>query len=200
MAPHGDDHYHPQDALSGGVKAGLITGGAGLLFAAVKNQQAKKQYGAWGVFTRGGTIIGTFAAAGTAFEFTRAASANLREKNDHYNHAIAGFVSGSVVGLHTGRMPRVLGIGALFSVIFAAYDFLGGSLRGNDRTLQEERDEFDRKEFLRKNRRRPVEETLAEVGEGRSIRPPGYEERRRLRLKEKYGLDINPVSADPNAV
>jgi hypothetical protein len=27
------------------------------------------------------------------------------------------------------------------------------------------------------------------------IYPPGYEERRRQRLKEKYGLDINPVKA-----
>jgi hypothetical protein len=27
------------------------------------------------------------------------------------------------------------------------------------------------------------------------IYPPGYEERRRQRLKEKYGVDINPVKA-----
>jgi hypothetical protein len=32
-----------------------------------------------------------------------------------------------------------------------------------------------------------------------AIRPPGYEERRRQRLKEKYGFEVNPVSADPNA-
>lgn len=32
-----------------------------------------------------------------------------------------------------------------------------------------------------------------------AIYPPGYEERRRERLKEKYGVDINPVSVDPNA-
>jgi hypothetical protein len=31
------------------------------------------------------------------------------------------------------------------------------------------------------------------------IRPPGYEERRRERIKEKYGIDINPVCADPDA-
>jgi hypothetical protein len=27
------------------------------------------------------------------------------------------------------------------------------------------------------------------------IRPPGYEERRRERIKEKYGFEVNPVSA-----
>ena len=27
------------------------------------------------------------------------------------------------------------------------------------------------------------------------IYPPGYEERRRARIKEKYGIDVNPVKA-----
>jgi hypothetical protein len=27
------------------------------------------------------------------------------------------------------------------------------------------------------------------------IQPPGYEERRRQRIKEKYGFEINPVKA-----
>lgn len=27
------------------------------------------------------------------------------------------------------------------------------------------------------------------------IKPPGYEERRRERLQEKYGIEINPVKA-----
>jgi hypothetical protein len=29
---------------------------------------------------------------------------------------------------------------------------------------------------------------------GPGIQAPGYEERRRQRIKEKYGIDINPVS------
>jgi hypothetical protein len=93
-------------------------------------------------------------------------------------------------------MPRIFGLGLGFAVIMAVADFTGGSLRGNK---DQEVDEYARKEALRMNRRRPIEETIAEVGEGRSIRPPGYEERRRQRLKETYGIDINPVSADPNA-
>lgn len=27
------------------------------------------------------------------------------------------------------------------------------------------------------------------------IRPPGYEDRRRERLREKYGFEVNPVKA-----
>lgn len=36
---------------------------------------------------------------GGAFEFTRAAAANLREKNDPYNTAIGGFAAGSLMGV-----------------------------------------------------------------------------------------------------
>ena len=32
----------------------------------------------------------------------------------------------------------------------------------------------------------------------KGIYPPGYQERRRQRLLEKYGVEIKPVSADPN--
>jgi hypothetical protein len=41
------------------------------------------------------------AAAGASFEFTRCASANLREKDDHWNHAIGGFVAGATIGLRS---------------------------------------------------------------------------------------------------
>lgn len=54
-------------------------------------------------------------------------------------------------------------------------------------------DELERKEFIRRNRRRPLAETIAELGEGRGIQAPGYEERRRERLKEAYGLDLTGV-------
>jgi len=36
---------------------------------------------------------------GGTYEFCRRAAANLRAKDDTYNEAIGGFVSGSVIGL-----------------------------------------------------------------------------------------------------
>jgi hypothetical protein len=50
-----------------------------------------------------------------------------------------------------------------------AFDYTGGSLSGfkKDKDL----DEFERKEALRKNRRRPIQETLSELGEGRGTSP-----------------------------
>jgi hypothetical protein len=39
------------------------------------------------------------AAMGGTYEFTRYASANLREKDDSYNTALGGFFAGSIMGL-----------------------------------------------------------------------------------------------------
>jgi hypothetical protein len=64
-----------------------------------------------------------------------------------------------------GTTPAILGFGALTAVVMGAYDYTGGALTGykQDREV----DEFERKEALRKNRRRPIEQTISELGEGR---------------------------------
>jgi hypothetical protein len=62
-------------------------------------------------------------------------------------------------------MSRVVGYAALSSVALATYEYTGGTLKGfMDRP---EMDEYERKEQLRLARRRPIEETIAEIGEGR---------------------------------
>lgn len=60
-------------------------------------------------------------------------------------------------------MPMILGYGAGVSLIVSAFDYTGNSLSGWGRDPKE--DGYDRKEAVRKNRRRPVEETIAEIGE-----------------------------------
>jgi hypothetical protein len=69
-----------------------------------------------------------------------------------------------------GTTPAVLGFGALTAVVMGVYDYTGGSLRGFKK--DPEVDEFERKETLRKNRRRPIEQTISELGEGRGMSPP----------------------------
>ncbi|KAI1377873.1 NADH-ubiquinone oxidoreductase 213 kDa subunit [Hypoxylon crocopeplum] len=191
-----EHQFHQHDALKSGVNGALFFGGAGLLVSAVQNSLAKRNVGVWGVFTRTGGTIAMFTALGAVYKFSKDAAANLREKDDTLNVTIAAFLGGATIGLRTGRMPQILGFGAAYSVIMSTFEYAGGSLRGGPRTEVPEMDEYDRKEYLRKNRRRPIAETVSEIGEGRGIRPPGYEERRRERLKEKYGVEINPVSAN----
>ncbi|KAJ3524306.1 hypothetical protein NM208_g12111 [Fusarium decemcellulare] len=88
-------------------------------------------------------------------------------------------------------MPVVLGLGASVAVTQGMFYYLGNRYD----SFYKEDDTFARKETIRRTTRLPVEQTISEIGEGRGIRPPGYDERRAERLKEKYGFDVNPVSA-----
>ncbi|TAQ87336.1 hypothetical protein B7494_g4309 [Chlorociboria aeruginascens] len=181
-----DDHtYHPKDAVKAAINGTMITGSAGLFVSAVQNTLAKSNVGPWGVFTRTGSTAAIFAGMGGAFEFTRYASSNLREKDDALNDVIGGFLAGSILGLRFGTTPAVLGFGALTAIVLGTFNYTGGALTGYRK--DPEVDEFDRKEYLRKNRRRPIEQTISELGEG--IYAPGYDERRRERIKERYGID-----------
>lgn len=65
--------------------------------------------------------------------------------------------------------PAVLGIGAGIAVVQGVYDYTGGSLSGYGKDPNV--DEYERKEQLRRNRRRPIQQTLDEVGEGRGDKP-----------------------------
>lgn len=64
-------------------------------------------------------------------------------------------------------MPAVLGYGAGLAVLLGTFDYTGGRLTGYERDPNV--DEYDRKEQLRKNRRRPIQETIQELGEGRGM-------------------------------
>lgn len=125
---------------------------------------------------------------GAAYTFTTAASANLRQKQDAYNTAIGGFFGGAMVGLRTLSLPAIIGYGAALSVVMSAFDYTGGKLTGY--TKDPSVDDVARKEYLRKNVRRPIEQTIAELGEGRGVYAPGYAERRAARIKEAYGIDV----------
>lgn len=72
----------------------------------------------------------------------------------------------------------------------AVCDYTGGSLRGQrDPNV----DEYARKEALRNNRRRPIEETLAEVGEGRCKRGS-------LHRSASKQLTVQPNSNSPSRI
>jgi len=180
--------YHPHDAIRASINGAMITGAAGTLVSAIQNTLTRRNVNAWGIFTRSGGTIAVFTAMGGTYEFTRFAAANLRERDDSLNTALGGFLAGSILGLKVGTTPAVFGYGALAAVVLGAFDYTGGALTGYQKDPNV--DEFERKEALRKNRRRPIEQTIQELGEGRGIYGPGYDERRRERIKATYGLDV----------
>lgn len=106
-------------------------------------------------------------------------------------------------------MPIVMALGGFCAAVQSTFYFTGNRLDGYQ---SEHEDEFEHKEIIRRTTRVPIEQTVAEIGEGRGkfalgrhavvrwltwigIRPPGYEERRRERIKEKYGFEVDPVTA-----
>ncbi|MCJ1311015.1 hypothetical protein MMC25_004685 [Agyrium rufum] len=191
--PPTDEVYQPQDAIAVTTTSTLVMGGFGTLASAIQNTLTRQNYGAFGIFTRTGGTIALFAVMGGSYSFVKCASANLRERDDHYNSTLGGFFAGTMLGLRARSLPAVLGYGATMAIAMAAFDYTGGSLKGLHRDPDE--DEFERKQSLRKNRRRPIGETLQDLGEGRGIYGPGYQERRRETLKQKYGVDVPQRSA-----
>lgn len=65
-------------------------------------------------------------------------------------------------------IPYMLGAGACFGTAMAAFRYTNG-LSGF-RQIETDEDEVERKEMLRKMRRRPLQETIEQLGEGRGER------------------------------
>ena len=49
------------------------------------------------------------AGVGVLYQFTKDATANLREKDDTYNEFLAGFMGGTAVGIHSAFLRFVSG-------------------------------------------------------------------------------------------
>ncbi|CAO2656163.1 Nn.00g049660.m01.CDS01 [Neocucurbitaria sp. VM-36] len=181
--------FHPRDTLSNTASTTLQTTAIGAVVAGVQNTLRKQNVGAMGILTRSGGVIALYAGVGAAYQFTLDATSNLRQKDDCYSEAIAGFVAGCGVGIARRSLPFMLGAGAAFSTVLTAYRYTNG-LRGVGDIRSDDDNEVERREELKKLRRRPLSETIEQLGEGRGIYAPGYEERRRQRLLEKYGIDV----------
>ncbi|KAH8701873.1 NADH-ubiquinone oxidoreductase 213 kDa subunit [Talaromyces proteolyticus] len=195
VSPQSEERtYHPQDAIAATIKSTALTGGVGLFASAVQNTLAKQNVGPLGIFVRSGGTIAIFAAMGGTYSFARIASANLREKEDPWNAALGGFFSGSILGLRARTFPAVFGYGSALAVTLAAFEYTGGTLWGHDKDRNV--DKYEKLEKLRTTYRRPAEETISEIGEGRGIYGPGYADRRRERIKEAYGIDV-PATPPP---
>ncbi|RMD42630.1 hypothetical protein DV735_g2466, partial [Chaetothyriales sp. CBS 134920] len=181
--------YHPKDAIGQALRSGAITSSGGLLVSAVQNTLQKQNVGAIGVLSRFGGTTAAFAAVGITYGFTSAAAANLREKEDFWDQVYGGAVAGFVLGLRNRSMASALGTSLLFSGVLGVLAYTGGSVFGV-RANEPQPHNVDYKEEIRHRARRPINELINEIGEGRGIYAPGYEQRRRERIKEAYGIDV----------
>ncbi|KAF2737904.1 NADH-ubiquinone oxidoreductase 213 kDa subunit [Polyplosphaeria fusca] len=187
-----DDHatYHPVDTLASTASTTMQTALCGAMIAGVQNTLRKQNVGAMGIFTKSGGVIALYAGVGAVYQFSRDSAANLRGKDDAYNEAIGGFLGGIGVGLARRSIPFMLGMGVVTATTMSAWRYTSG-MRGPNPTKAFDGDEVERKETLKMQRRQPYQETIDQLGEGRGIYGPGYAERRRERLLQKYGVDVS---------
>lgn len=61
--------------------------------------------------------------------------------------------------------PAVLGFGAALATLQGVFDYTGAKLTGFE--ADPSVDQYGRKEQIRRDTRRPIEETLQQLGEGR---------------------------------
>lgn len=181
--------FQRQDAIGLGGRSAFMVGGAGLFFSAIQNTLSKTNNGAMGVFSRYGSTAFLFTAMGGTYGFVTAASANLRGSNDFLNNAVGGAAAGAILGAGKRTMPAVVGNAALLGVTLGVMGYVGTGVFGRQDVRPEE-GRWPTKEEMRKRYRRPLNETINELGEGRGIYAPGYEERRKDRLKEAYGIEV----------
>ncbi|KAG0643889.1 hypothetical protein HOY80DRAFT_1007269 [Tuber brumale] len=186
--------FHRQDAVSLAVRGTLYGGGAGAFISAMQNTLTKAPVGATSFITRTGGVIGLGAAMGGSYMFFRTVSANLRGVEDSINPTVGGAVAGALLGIRVRTMPGVVGCGVGLGVVMGIFEYTGGALgRRFASGGGAGRDELGRKEGVRARTRRDVKETIQVLGEGRGIYGPGWEERRRARLTEKYGVNFDEV-------
>ena len=67
-------------------------------------------------------------------------------------------------------MPHALGTGAGLAIVLGVFEYTGGRFDGYFNRREE--DSFEIRERMMRNRRKSLEETIAEVGEGRGMLSP----------------------------
>ncbi len=119
---------------------------------------------------------------GGTYGFVSAASANLREKKDPLSEATGGFFAGAAAGLRSrpglpsfanvaliciaGRaFTTVLGSGTLMAIGLGVMAFTANTIARSPEEADEIRQA--KKDEIRKRFRRPVNEIVNEIGEGR---------------------------------
>ena len=77
-----------------------------------------------------------------------------------------------ILSVTVRSFPAVVGWAAAGAVVFSTFDISGGTLMGPIKDPNV--DEYERKEALRANKRRPIQETIDELGEGRGMSRSPY--------------------------
>ncbi|KAJ2777467.1 hypothetical protein H4R18_005145 [Coemansia javaensis] len=116
--------------------------GVGLFVSAFQTAYSPRKGGsALDMFKRYGGTIGFMAAMGGIFAGVEAAAAQIRDKDDYVNPAVAGCAAGFVAGIRQRSIPAAFGACAFFAAAMGTYEYSGGfegKMHGMTREQREE--------------------------------------------------------------
>lgn len=166
--------FHAYDTLGLSTKSAMIGLAAGTVAAAAHNSLATGPRNIITTFTKSGGIVTTFTGVSAAYAFTHCVSANLRERDDGWNHMWAGAATGAILGAKTKRVPAFFGWTLLVGAACGLFGWTGAQFNADRKAalahspngvIQEDAHQS----FWEVVHRRPLSLTVEQLGEGRGI-------------------------------
>ncbi|KAH3674372.1 hypothetical protein WICMUC_003359 [Wickerhamomyces mucosus] len=169
--------YKPINTIQVTNDAIKFATGAGLLTVAAGNAVSNQKLGPLGIITKSGKLWGLMVLVAGTYRFSSASIANLREKSDIWNEFIAGLIAGGITAGPTKSLVKVIGTswgtGSLIATIFWTGSFVGDFTNSSTQFRGEGlENKFEIKKnvetqgFWDVSRRRPLSQTLQELGQG----------------------------------
>lgn len=172
-----EDKYVPVDTWSATRSALGYASVFGLLTVATQNAVSKERVGPLGIFTRSGSLFGMIVLVSGSYKLSSSMLSNLREKKDTANEFYAGLIAGAFAGAPTRSLVKASGW-SFFGGVVAALVYWSGSIVGQTSTSSyayrgkgaennfEPKSDIERQGFWDVMRRRPLSQTLEELGQG----------------------------------
>jgi hypothetical protein len=171
------DKYVPVDTWASTRSAVGYASVFGLLTVATQNAVAKERLGPLGIITRSGGLWSMIVLVSGTYKLSSSVLSNLREKKDTLNEFYAGAIAGAVAGLPTKSLVKASGWSFAGGIITALV-YWSGSIVGQAKTSSyahrgvgaennfKPKSDVQKQEFWDVLRRRPLSQTLEELGEG----------------------------------
>ncbi|CDR46584.1 CYFA0S24e00518g1_1 [Cyberlindnera fabianii] len=173
------EEYKPINTWNSTKSAFYYSSVIGLLTAATRNSISKDKIGPLSIITRSGKLWATIVLTATGYKFASCSLANLREKKDTLNEFYSGAIAGGLASIFYKNMIKSVGFSFVGGCI-AATVFWSGTMVGNaqksSHTLRGKgpdnhfkaraSSDVERQGFWDVARRRPLSQTLEELGEG----------------------------------
>uniref|UniRef100_A0A060T9D3 ARAD1D14542p n=1 Tax=Blastobotrys adeninivorans TaxID=409370 RepID=A0A060T9D3_BLAAD len=166
--------FEPRDTLALTSRAAVLSTGAGVFVAALKASLGPSRTSLGSIITHS-RYIWLYGAVGTAYTVGEAVTANLHQKESAWNTFVGGMLAGGVMGAsykNGARVSKVIGgaiaLGTILGLAhwtgnFNGYDRKEAAKQSSGEPVEVEKG--DRQTFWQVVHRRPLSQTIDELGD-----------------------------------